>query len=280
LLARKSRSAAVVARPAPQVESAVNDGARCQAGGFYVLRGFQLKRHNPQVDPMTEAELAELLADCPTLYHMAERGSWAAIQRYGLLSTSALLDLYRIAGEQRIKLESRQRFESTAIARDGLPGAVLRDQKPMNDAALVRCLIDGLCPQDWYRLLNGKVFFWLTRERLCRLIEARPYRGREHDVLEVEAAPLVRAYHHAITLSPINSGATRPFARERGRGTLLSIADYPYASWRKRRVRGERVVELAVDHAVPDVTRFVSRVTAMQGRDAKTVLFCKNPELI
>ena len=32
----------------------------------------------------------------PFLYHMAELSSWPSIQRHGLLSTSALLDLYEI----------------------------------------------------------------------------------------------------------------------------------------------------------------------------------------
>jgi hypothetical protein len=46
---------------------------------------------------VNENELQELLADCLVLYHMAERGSWGSIQRHGLLSTSALLDLTKCA---------------------------------------------------------------------------------------------------------------------------------------------------------------------------------------
>ena len=30
---------------------------------------------------MIEKELEELISDCPTLYHMAERGSWASIMK-------------------------------------------------------------------------------------------------------------------------------------------------------------------------------------------------------
>lgn len=222
---------------------------------------------------MTDSELAELLGDCPTLYHMAERGSWPGIQRHGLLSTSALLNLYGVIGERREELEARRRPESVPVSHDGLAGAVIRDQKPMDDAGLSRCLADGMSPEDRYRLLNAKVFFWLTRGRLLRLVGARPYRDREHDVLELEAAPLVEAYRHAITLSPINSGATKPFARERGRTTFLPIDDYPYASWRQKRVRGERVVELAVDRGVLDVARFVRRVTVMRDTELVSILY-------
>lgn len=218
---------------------------------------------------MTDGELAELIRDCPTLYHMAERGTWPSIRLHGLLSTSALLDLYKIQGPEREAIEGRRRPECVTIDHPVLRPIVIRDQKPMDDAGLRMCLLDGLSPEDWYRWLNRRVFFWLTRERLLRLLNARPYRHDEHDVLELDTASLVAAYRPAITLSPINSGTTKPFpstASKRGRATFLPIAEYPYARWRSNgRKPGERVVELTVDYGVPDVTRFVRRVVRMQG---------------
>lgn len=218
---------------------------------------------------MTDGELAELIRDCPTLYHMAERGSWPSIQQHGLLSTSALLDLYEVRGAEREAIEGRRRPEGVAVEHPTLRPAMIRDQKPMDDAGLRMCLLDELSPEDWYRCLNGRVFFWLTRERLLRLLNARPYREAEHDVLELDTAALVAAHRPAIRLSPINSGTTKPFpstASKRGRETFLPIAEYPYARWRAQgRKPGERVVELTVDHAVPDAARFVRRVVAMRG---------------
>ncbi len=214
---------------------------------------------------MTDGELGELLHDCPTLYHMAEQGSWRSIERHGLLSTSSLLDLWEINGARREAIEARRRPGSIILEHPQLGRAVIRDQKPMDDAGLRRCLQDGLTPADWYQLLNVRVFFWLTRARLHRLLDARPYRGAEHDVLELDTAALVEAYRDRVTLSPINSGATKPFACVRGRDTFLSIRDYPYADWRARRPAGERAVELGVIGGVPDVRRFVRRVTTMRG---------------
>ena len=214
---------------------------------------------------MTDAELAELIRDCPTLYHLAERGNWPSIRRHGLLSTSALLDLYGVQGPERDAIEGRRRPEGVRLAHPALGQAVIHDQAPMDDAGLRKCLLDGLSPEDWYRLLNRKVFFWLTRTRLLRLLDAKLNRDLEHDVLELDTAALVEAYRGAITLSPINSGATRPFPAPRGATTFLSIDAYPYAHWRSKRPKGERVVELAVDQGVPDIARFVRRVTTMQG---------------
>ncbi len=218
---------------------------------------------------MTEAELAELIRDCPTLYHMAERGSWPSIRQHGLLSTSALLDLYGVQGARRMAIEGCRRPEGVTVEHPTLRPALIRDQKPMDDAGLRMCLLDGLTPEDWYRCLNNRVFFWLTRERLLRLLNARPYRDTEHDVIELDTASLIAAHQPAIRLSPINSGTTKPFpstASKRGRDTFLPIAEYSYARWRAQgRKAGERVVELTVEYAVPDVARLVRRVTAMRG---------------
>jgi len=217
---------------------------------------------------LTDDELAELIRDCPTLYHMAERGSWPSIRQHGLLSTSALLDLYGVHGAERDAIEAQRRPAGVRLEHPALGAAVVRDQQPMDDAGLRKCLEDGLSPENWYRLLNRKVFFWLTRARLDRLLNARPYRNLEHDVLELDTAALVAAYRGAITLSPINSGATRPFPAPRGLATFLPIAEYPYAYWRSKRPRGERIVELAVDRGVPDIFRFVRQVTTMRSGKA------------
>jgi hypothetical protein len=42
----------------------------------------------------------------PVLFHMAEDGSWESIRERGLLSTSALLDLFEVEAEERFAIES------------------------------------------------------------------------------------------------------------------------------------------------------------------------------
>lgn len=221
---------------------------------------------------MTNEELEELLTDCPTLYHMAEHGTWPNILRHGLLSTAALLDLYGIGGEQRTAIERERRSEGVDLMHSTLPRAVIRDQLPMDDKGLRRCLPPHLNPSDWYFLLNQKVFFWLTRQRLFILLNAGTYRDRPHDVIEVETRPLVETYREKIWLCPMNSGCTKPFPHARSEETFQRIVDYGYAERRRRKRRGERVVELAVDYAVPNVHDFVKRVVQMQGdRELQTI---------
>ncbi|MCA1506667.1 hypothetical protein I6F23_22575 [Bradyrhizobium sp. NBAIM02] len=204
---------------------------------------------------------------------MAEQHSWPSLKRYGLLSTSALLDHFEICGDQRMVIEAQRRPKSVTLETVRIGRAVVRDQFPMDDKGLLRCLQDGLTPRDWYQLLNGKVFFWLTRDRLLRLLNAGNYRLEEHDVLEIDAARLVGAYRDKIWLSPMNSGCTKPIPHPRGKDTFMRISDYPYSDWSKKRKRGERVVELCVDYSVPDITKFVKRVVRMKGDEELETIF-------
>ena len=208
-------------------------------------------------------EVGTLVARYPRLWHMAEDGSWPSIQRYGLLSTSALLDLYQINGRERDAIESRHRPQSVEIQGQGSARAVVRDQKPMSDNGLSRCLQDGLSPEEWYRILNSKSFFWLTKQRLLTLLNARPYRELAHTVLSVDTASLVGAHEANVRLSPMNSGCTKPFPHPRGQNTFLPISEYPFD---QRRNRGaDAIVELAIEGGVPDIAQHVISVRRMRG---------------
>jgi hypothetical protein len=176
---------------------------------------------------------AELVATYPRMWHMAEDGSWPSIQQHGLLSTSALLDLYEVEGGQRAGILSQHRPECVTVAKLGLPNAVIRDQKPMSEGALRRCLNGGVTPGEWFQILNEKAFFWLSRERLRGLLRAKAYRRYPQTVLTVRTATLVAAHRDRILLSPINSGSTIYKPQPRGRETFLPIAEYPFDAWKK-----------------------------------------------
>ena len=196
----------------------------------------------------------ELIEKYPYLYHMAEKNSWSKISKQGLLSTSALLDLYEYDGAQRIQIEASLRPANVVIRHKQYGEAVIRDQHPMSDKGLQRCLSDGLTPTQWYKLLNERVFFWVTEERLIRLLSAGHYASAEHDVLVLDTAKIVKDYEKKITLCPMNSGCTKPFPHPRGKDTFLPIAKYPWEHWLEKRGRkGETVVEVAVIGSLQNV---------------------------
>lgn len=176
-------------------------------------------------------EESQLLHQSPFLYHMAHRSSWPSIRTYGLLSTSALLDLYGCTGENRRRYESDWRRETLPLDCPGLPTAYVRDQKPMEPSILRPLLLDDMEPEDWYRLLNGMVFFW-PDEKMGFMMGA--YRDQLHLVLKIPTGMVLERARDAISLSPINSGSTRSFRdgrppEMRGRSTFQRI---PYFSRR------------------------------------------------
>ena len=206
----------------------------------------------------------ELIARYPRLWHMAHDGAWPAIRDYGLMSASALLDAYNVQDPERHALRSCRRPDSVPLEADALPTAVIRDQKPMTDAALVRCLDDGLTPKDWYELLNSRTFFWLSRARIWTLLKARAYRDVRQTVLTLDTARLVAAHRDRIWLSPINSGATLFSPQRRGKQTFQRIAAFPYEARSAGRADANNVVELVVDHSVSDIADFVLAVHSVQ----------------
>lgn len=94
---------------------------------------------------MTDDLLERFAARYARLFHMAESGSWGSIRERGLLSTTALLDLFEIDGSRRSAIESEWRPESVTIEHPVHGTAVIRDQHPMPPEHLAKAL-DGLTP--------------------------------------------------------------------------------------------------------------------------------------
>ena len=203
-------------------------------------------------------KLERLVSRYPTLYHMAEDGSWESIRRHGLLSTSALLDWFEIEDEERFAIESARRPEILRIEHPEHGSAFIRDNKPMQENVLERCL-HGMTPREWYEHLNRRVFFWVDRKRLLKLLGARAYRDRPHLVLEVETSGLLERHAERVSLSPINSGATFALGpAPRGPDTFRRIDDHP---------NRKPVVEVSVDYSVPDIAEFTLRVGRWWGTE-------------
>lgn len=213
----------------------------------------------------------ELARRFPRLYHMAADGSWSTISALGLLSTTALLDLFEVPEPRRTELEATRRPESVVLEHPRHGIAVIRDNKPLLESRLQSCLLDGLTPEDWYRLLNRRVFFWPTWDRVNTLLGASAYRDAPQLVVTIYTERLIAAHRHTTTLSPINSGATRPFAWPRGASTFRSIDDFDFEA---RRQRGRQAIaEVAVDYGVPDVVGLAESVVRQLPDGSSEVLW-------
>lgn len=198
----------------------------------------------------------------PNLYHMAERDTWKSIKSRGLLSTTAVLDYFDVKGTDRAQFESEHRPEKMEILPGNSHKILIRDQKPMPPGRLAKALKDGITTEDWYRIINNKVFFWASESRLYRLLNARAYRNLEHEVLTIDTASLVRAYSERIWLCHMNSGNTWPKPHARGANTFCRIPDYPV---KRSENPVKEVVELVVDYSVPDISKYVVEVRRIKG---------------
>jgi hypothetical protein len=210
-----------------------------------------------------ESDLVRLY---PRLYHMAEDGSWPSIQRQGLLSTKALVELFEIEEPLRSQLLQCRRPKSMTITHPAHGTAVIRDQKPLNEKRLAGCLTDMTVPQ-WLDLLNSRVFFWLQKERLNRLLGAKAYRNSTHTVLVVDTARLLAAHRDKVTLSRLNSGTTAPFAWPRGSDTFSTVVAYQHPHRQRPRKAASDIAELAVDGGIQAITDLVIRVEQRRGQE-------------
>jgi hypothetical protein len=199
------------------------------------------------------------MRDLPTyIYHLAEAINWPSIQRHGLLSASALMDLVPLSAAERKSFEREQRQDHIHLSN----GVEIRDQKPMPAKALSRCLV-GMQPSDWYALINSKVFFWFDVARMNR--QRNACGGRSQIVLTIDLARLVDRYQADIALSPINSGNARRAPATRGAGTFVPFLEWQNTRWKteaqalgtRERARNHPPVELTIPDAVPDISQFI-----------------------
>lgn len=214
--------------------------------------------------------IEQFVARFPLLYHMAHDGSWPSITEHGLLSTSALLDLYGVAGVERTAIESAWRPDSVRLMDPSLGSAVIRDQKPIRPDLLARCLTDGMTPTQWYELLNGRVFFWVAEDNLRVLRNAVAYRQHPQTILTLDTAKLVERHLRDVQLSSINSGSILRGGANRGARTFRSVDEHDR----------NRVVELAVLHHVPDIVDLAVRVERWLPDGARTIVWDRPPTLV
>ena len=211
---------------------------------------------------MTADLIERFAARYPILYHMAESGSWRSIRRRGLLSTTALLDLFEIDGLRRKEIESEWRPKSVTIEHPIHGTVVIRDQWPMPPKHLAAGL-DGITPRQWYRFLNRRAFLWLSEDRLRRMLNAAPYRNADHNVLILDTEAFVREYIERIKVCPINSGFAMPMF---GKVTKRSFESFQTIEQRAATQRLGGLAELTVDYAAPDAWRFVMSVESWRGK--------------
>lgn len=206
----------------------------------------------------------EFVAIHPQLFHIAEGGSWESICEFGLESTSALLDRFGVSGRERDRIESQRRDKPEVLNDKTNQTVTIRDQSPISETALARCL-NNMTTDEWFKMLNGYVFFWPSAERRDRMLAS--YNNRQHDVLTIDSRMLLELHQDKIMLSPINSGSTQYNPAVRGNRTFVSFGQCQFSVWRgrKRKKSEEVIAEVTLPYRLKEVKKVVQRVDSYLG---------------
>jgi len=163
------------------------------------------------------------------LYHLTSRTNLPSIIHFGtLFSASVLFELAygAVAARESIR---RWRPKSETIEVEGRK-VEIRDQHTLFKKALPKCL-DGIQVEDYYELLNYRVFLWPTTPRLSR--HYARYASEKPVLLRFATGDVLKLNPY-VEFSRINSGATRPNSRlggiapRRGLKTFRSAETWNY----------------------------------------------------
>ncbi|MBK9726446.1 MAG: hypothetical protein IPO89_15815 [Actinomycetales bacterium] len=206
----------------------------------------------------------ELIAYHPQLFHTADARAWASIESRGLLPAE---DLLAAAAGGLGSGRRERRLRSRVLTMEGADDhvVVIRDQIPLK--FLDDVLEEGTTREEFLHLLDSRVFFWATPERLLRLLRGRMYRKTPQVVLTVDTRSLIEVYGRVIEVSPYNTGSAHvPSAPRRGKSVFRRLDDFDYEGWRaKRRKADAAVAEVTIPGAVPDIFDHVVRVDRFPG---------------
>ncbi|MGZ5198708.1 MAG: DUF7002 family protein [Telluria sp.] len=188
-------------------------------------------------------------------YHLVDIRNWKSIQAQGLLSTRRLVEL-----STNVERSMLRQHRLTGEYLDC--GAYIRAQGAISRKSLARALRSGVTPEDWFELLNSKVFFWLDLDRLNHYRAA--CKSEKQVVLALDAGRMLEEYAPFASVSPISLGNAMRAAAPRNLTTFVPYDRWVESGWDceqvpglSRRPRSLWPTELTITGDIPDIARFV-----------------------
>jgi hypothetical protein len=177
-------------------------------------------------------KIEEFIEKREFLYHLTDRENLERVKTHKeLLSTESIVNLSSMEDDEKEEFLS-QRRKSHATINVGDTSYRIRDQRPISLLNLVKCLTTGFTVKDFFRMLNNRVFFWPTLQRLES--HYNRYKDERPIIIRVSTRELLDLNHHA-EFCRLNSGATRSNSHlngappERGEGTFSSAEIFNYS---------------------------------------------------
>jgi hypothetical protein len=172
-------------------------------------------------------ELNKFIEKRPFLFHLTDKKNLQLIVKYGkLFSTNSLID--KANKEEYLPIKRIKRPTHFELDINGEIYSI-RDQQPISEKALRKCLTHNWECADFYESLNSRVFMWPTLDRLWRHFNR--YVSENPIILRFETNSLLEINQNA-KFCRLNSGATRANSYlggkppERGMNTFQLAVNY------------------------------------------------------
>lgn len=172
-------------------------------------------------------DLNKFIEQRPFLYHLTSKDNAPNIlKQRKLFSANQLITASEVDEIQKVKREKRSEHFSVIVNGTEI---LLRDQRPISEKALSKCLTGNWGIGDFLYHLNDRVFMWPTEERLFRHFNR--YAHEVPIIFRFSTQEIFEVNPHA-KFCRLNSGATRANshlggkAPERGLGTFLSATEF------------------------------------------------------
>jgi hypothetical protein len=193
---------------------------------------------------------SDLAAVAPQLFHLTAGDAWESIQEHGLRSATWLVRAQSLDEERATALLTapREAIEVIGDPADPLGHATLRDQKPLTLSKLER-LVEGITPENYIRLINDRVYFYMKPADVERVRGVRDAEGQPQLLLTLDSRRLLADYQGSVRVAKINTGATIGMQGRRGPRTWLAIDKFPG--------RATEVKEFTVLDGISDVTPYL-----------------------
>jgi hypothetical protein len=161
----------------------------------------------------------DFVARFPNLWHATFPGGWDGIQQSGLRPS---LDLLTAAGREGEASELREEQVTLSLPEGE---AVLRAQTPnRKDPAPY---LDGITAEEWYRLLNGRSYFYVSRDDVDKMVAASLELGIAQDVATFQTRRLLTPVVDQVQVATVNATTfPRASGAVRGPGTFQALADF------------------------------------------------------
>ncbi len=174
--------------------------------------------------------LEKFIEQRPYLYHLTSlENAQKIIVQKKIFSANKLIDLADNPEYIKIKRERRVGHKEIIIGDEAYQ---LRDQRPISELVLSKCLTNNWKVPDFLYYLNNRVFMWPTQNRLIRHFNR--YENENPIIFRFSSLELIEINKQP-KFCRLNSGATRANsylggkAPERGRDSFLLANDYPFA---------------------------------------------------